>query len=203
MDGFERRKEQSKEDIRKAAWELFNQFGVEKVTIANIARKAGISQATIYNNFSSKDALVREFVSGSVEHLVVRAQEVLGPDLPYREKMGAFLQFIASMMASGHPNTAEKIILANSVDLQNDPEIKKIRLAAQEKMTGLMLSLVAEGREQGQVDVSISEDALVFYFEAFMEVFSHPELQARFFARPSIVQELGMLMMFGLRGEAR
>ena len=203
MNGFERRKEQSKDDIRKAAGELFSQFGVDKVSIADIARKAGVSQATIYNNFGSKDALVREFVSGSVEYLVTRAQEVLSPDLPYREKMGAFLQFIGAMMASGGSNTAEKILLASSVDVQNNPEIKKIRLAAQDKMTWLMLSLVAEGRQQGQVDASISDDALVIYFGAFMEVFSHPKLQTHFFAQPSIVQELGILMMFGLRGEAR
>jgi AcrR family transcriptional regulator len=58
-DGFTRRKEQSKEEIRKAAWELFGQFGVEKVSIVDIARKAGVSQATIYNNFGSKDALAK------------------------------------------------------------------------------------------------------------------------------------------------
>ena len=57
LDGFTRRKEQSKEDIRRAAWELFSQFGVMKVSIADIARKAGVSQATIYNHFGSKEAL--------------------------------------------------------------------------------------------------------------------------------------------------
>ena len=91
-NGFERRKEQSKEDIRKAAWELFSQFGVGKVSIADIARKAGVSQATIYNNFGSKDALAREFVTSAVDQLVNRVQEVLTPDRPYREKMAAFIQ---------------------------------------------------------------------------------------------------------------
>jgi AcrR family transcriptional regulator len=67
MDGFARRKEQSKEDIRKAAWELFSQFGVDKVSIADIAHKAGVSQATIYNNFSNKESLAREFVTNAVE----------------------------------------------------------------------------------------------------------------------------------------
>ncbi len=203
MDGFERRKEQSKEEIRKAAWELFSQFGVDRVSVADIARKAGVSQATIYNNFGSKDAIAREFVTGAVEHLMTRVEEVLAPNLPYREKMAAFLQFIADMMASGRPSTAETTLFASSVDVQNDPEIRKIRTAARERMTGLMLSLVKEGRQQGQVDTSISDNALAIYFGAFMDIFSYPELQSRFFNHPNIVKELGALMMFGLKGENR
>jgi AcrR family transcriptional regulator len=58
VNGFTRRKEQSKDDIRKAAIELFSQFGIEKVNISDIARKAGVAQATIYNNFGSKDIYV-------------------------------------------------------------------------------------------------------------------------------------------------
>jgi len=45
MDGFARRKEQSKEDIRRAAEELFSRFGADKVSVNDIARKAGVSQA--------------------------------------------------------------------------------------------------------------------------------------------------------------
>lgn len=103
QDGFARRKEQSKEEIRKAAWELFSQFGVDKVSMADIARKAGVSPATIYNNFESKETLAREFVSGMVEGLVSRAQEIITPQGSYQEKINAFFQFISAMMAGGKP----------------------------------------------------------------------------------------------------
>ena len=95
MDGFARRKEQSKEDIRKAAWELFGQFGVEKVSVNDIARKANVSHATIYNNFGSKEVLVREFVTAMVEHLVDKIQEILAPNKQFDQKMTAFFQFIS------------------------------------------------------------------------------------------------------------
>ena len=39
VDG--RRKEQSKEDIRQAAWNLLGQLRVGRVAVADIARKAG------------------------------------------------------------------------------------------------------------------------------------------------------------------
>ena len=200
MDGFERRKEQSKEDIRKAAWELFSQFGVDKVSIADIARKAGVSQATIYNNFGSKDALAREFVTMAVEHLMARVQELLTPKMLFREKMAAVIQFISEMLANGQPSAAESAIFS-SVDLQNDPEIKKIRADAQEKMSALLLDLIQEGKQQGQVNPNLSDEALGLYFGIFMDMFTHPQLQYRSHQNPGLVRELGELMVFGLKGE--
>jgi AcrR family transcriptional regulator len=199
MDGFARRKEQSREDIRKAAWELFSQFGVDKVSIVDIARKAGVSQATIYNNFDSKEALTREFVTAAVEQLVNRVQEVLSPQQSYLDKMATFIQFISESIINSNSSAADSAIFTGSIDLQNDPEIKKIRTEAREKMAGLMLGLVQEGRQQGQVNPDLSEEALVIYFGIFMDVFSNPALQHRFYQRPELVRELGELMVSGLR----
>jgi AcrR family transcriptional regulator len=201
MDGFTRRKEQSKEEIRKAAWELFSQFGVEKVSIVDIAHKAGVSQATIYNNFGSKEMLVREYVTTMVDQLVNRVQEILSYDKPYWEKMAAFIQIIAEMMASGRPYEVEVTGFTNSYALQNDPEIKKIHESAQGRMTDLLLGLIREGKEQGQIHSDISEDGLLVYFKAFMDIFIDPQFQQQYYKNPKLVQDLGSLMINGLGGQ--
>jgi AcrR family transcriptional regulator len=200
-DGFTRRKEQSKEDIRKAAWELFSQFGVEKVSMVDIAVKAGVAQATIYNNFGSKEALAREFVTTVVDQLVNRVQEVLSHDQPYWEKMAAFIQFISEMMASARPPEGDVVWFTRSYDLQNDPEIKKIHDSAQERMTNLLLELVRQGKEQGQINSNLSEEAYRVYFKAFMDIFIAPQFQNRYYKDPQLVQGLGSLMIYGLSGQ--
>lgn len=200
MDGFARRKEQSKEEIRKAAWGLFSQFGVDKVSMMDIANKAGVSQATIYNNFGSKEALVREFIAFAVETLVNGIQKAIEPGRSYDEKMAAFFQFISMMMAGGKPVSTGNPIFTNSLDLQNDPEIKKIRMKAEEEMIALLLGLIEEGKQQGQVDQGLSEEALRIYFTVFMDVFIHAEFQRQHARHPNLVNELGSLMMNGLRG---
>jgi len=198
MDGFERRKEQSKEDIRKAAWELFSQFGVDKVSMMDIANKAGVSQATIYNNFGSKNALAREFVAFAVETLANGIQQAVAPGRSYEEKMAAFLQFISAMMENGKPSRTGNPIFTSSLDLQNDPEIKKIRMKAEEEMIALLLGLIEEGKQQRQVNKQLSEEALRIYFTVFMDIFVHAELQRQYARNPNLVKELGMLMMNGL-----
>jgi AcrR family transcriptional regulator len=199
-NGFTRRKEQSKEDIRQAARALFSQFGVEKVSMVDIAQKAGVSQATIYNNFGSKESLAREFVTTMVDQLVNRVQEVLSQEKPYWEKMAAFIHFISEMMANGRPPEMDVAWFTNSLYLLEDPEIKKIRDSASERMTYLLLGLIREGKEQGQIHSNTSEDALRVYFKAFMDIFIDPEFQKRYHKNPELMQELGSLMIYGLSG---
>lgn len=199
-DGFTRRKEQSKEEIRKAASELFSQFGVEKVSIVDIARKAGVSQATIYNNFGSKDALVREFITSTIDQLVNRVQDVLSLEKPYWEKMADFIRFLSVIMAHDKSSEMDVTVFNSSHDLLNDPDIKKIRDSAQQKMTGLLLNLVREGQAQGHIRTDLSEDAFRFYFKAFMEIFTDLPFRQAYYREPKLVQDLGWLMIHGMSG---
>ncbi len=203
MDGFARRREQSKEEIRKAAWELFSQFGVDRVSIADIARKAEVSPATIYNNFGSKEALAREFITASVDGLVHHFQEILAPKRRYREKMEAFFQGIADLLEGGDPSSVDNPAFTGSLDLLNDPEIKKIQEKAQEQMTGLLLDLVEEGRREKEVNPDLSEAALRIYFNVYMDAFTHPEFQRQYHQHPQLVHELGSLMLYGLNGKRK
>ncbi len=199
-NGFERRKEQSKEDIRQAAAELFAQFGIERVSMAEIARKAGVSQATIYNNFGSKDALVREFESAAVAGLIEAVEQALAPEMPFAEKIRALTALIGGMIAGGPRMDAATTVFNSSVDLQGDPEIRHIRNAAHERMTAVLLRLAGEGRQQGEVNPRLSDEALRVYFRAFMDMFIDPELHRRLASSGQLNEELGGLLLYGLRG---
>ena len=92
MDGFERRKERSKEEIRQAAEELFSQFGADKVSVNDIAHKAGVSQATIYNNFGSKDELLRDYHNTIVKKIANRFRGILVMKKSSVNRFQGFLQ---------------------------------------------------------------------------------------------------------------
>jgi AcrR family transcriptional regulator len=202
MDGFTRRKEHSKEQIRKAAWDLFSQFGVDRVSMNDIARKAGVSQATIYNNFENKEALAVEFVTTIVDQLVDSVQEALAPDMPFWEKLPVFIDFIVGL-TSKTPSNVDRTVFTSSIDLQNDPKIHQIHKAAQQRMITLLLALVQQGKDQHEINLEITDASFAIYFKAFMSIFIDPELQHQFRAHPQLAKDVGILMMYGLGGKGK
>jgi hypothetical protein len=111
--------------------------------------------------------------------------------------MAAFFQFVSEMLANKR-EAVENPIFTSSVDLQNDPDIRRIRDAAQEKSTDLLLKLFAEGKQQGQVNPDLADEALAIYFRMFMDMFIRPELHYQFQQNPHVVTDLGLIMLHGL-----
>src|SRR5690625_2362082 len=87
MDGFKKRSEMKKKDILQAAFDLFQLYGVQKVTIAEIAKKANVSQVTIYNYFQSKDNLIRSVFKYYVDRIWEEQKKLLLSDLSFHEKL--------------------------------------------------------------------------------------------------------------------
>lgn len=77
MNGFERRTMLKKKNICKAAFELFSTFGVQKTNIAQIAKKANVSQVTIYNYFGSKENLLKESIKDFLEEKLKQYERLL------------------------------------------------------------------------------------------------------------------------------
>jgi hypothetical protein len=115
--------------------------------------------------------------------------------------MAAFIQFLSEGMAGERPSVADRTVFTSSLDLRSDPEIRRIRDSAQEKMASVLLGLVQEGRVQGEISPQVSDEAYDVYFRAFMELFTDPTLQCRFHDDPRLVRDLGTLMTVGVSGE--
>lgn len=58
MDGRNERKEASRNSILAATWQLIDQKGVDGFSMRELASVAGVSVATLYNIFESREAIV-------------------------------------------------------------------------------------------------------------------------------------------------
>ena len=69
MDGRNERKESSRNSILAAAWQLIDDKGVDGFSMRELASVAGVSVATLYNIFESREAIVDACFKKALEDL--------------------------------------------------------------------------------------------------------------------------------------
>lgn len=65
----EKRKQQTREEIVRVAFDLFGKHGFDKVPVEMICEAAGISRASFFNYFPQKELILRELAHARVEKL--------------------------------------------------------------------------------------------------------------------------------------
>jgi AcrR family transcriptional regulator len=70
-----RRKQQTRGEIVRAAFELFGQHGYEDVSMDSVAEAAGVSRATLFNYFPQKELILREIAAARVAKLKAILEE--------------------------------------------------------------------------------------------------------------------------------
>lgn len=195
MDGFERRKEQKKESIRRAALELFQNYGFKKVSVSDIAERAGVSQVTIYNHFTNKDALIRDVLQWYSMILLARYRSMIESDRPFGEKLED-LVFDKSEVVSQFRGELLRTWT------QNDPAMHAFieDLYANHVMP-VAREFIQEGIRQGYIDSKFSLEIIMIYFEIIRQgLFSTPEIAERAQSEPALMKQLAELMTYGLNG---
>ncbi|MFE2536474.1 TetR/AcrR family transcriptional regulator [Streptomyces sp. NPDC059371] len=138
----------NRERIVAAAREMFVEFGAE-VPFDEIARRAGVGNATVYRNFPDRDALAREVVCSVMDRTSEWIEETLAVDGDAFEALSGFVHFAADERIG-----ALCPMLSANFD-QNHPDL----VAARDRITELIERLMSRAREAGQLrpDVEVGD----------------------------------------------
>ncbi len=186
MDGFERRKQQSKEDIRRAAEELFSRFGADKVSVNDIARKAGVSQATIYNNFGSKDELINDYQNIIVKKIASSFRGIAVMKKSWADKFQKFFQSWIDI--------ADRY----KIDLEGSGA-KPSPGSVSGEIENSFREFIKEGQEQGNLRSDLSDEAIVTYIKFFQQgIASNPGVYDRMRRDAKLSRDLLSLFMYGV-----
>ncbi len=195
MNGFERRKEQKKNSIRRVALELFKVYGFNKVSMNDIARKAGVSQVTIYNHFGSKEELVRDVIKTLCVDLLGKYRAIIKGEGPFLEKLETILLDKTKIVGQFQGELIQTAI-------QNDPEIQQfIEPMWQQEISQLTVDFLHEGKEAGCIDPGLSDEAILVYFEILRKgIQAGFNIPAKMERNPQLLRELMSLWVYGLNG---
>jgi len=192
MNGFERRKEQKKKSILKASLDLFMKYGVQKVSVSEIAKEANVSQVTIYNYFGSKEALIQQVIIFYVDNIWGEYEQLMDSDIPFPEKIKQSIFEKA--------NVASQINRDFFSSFMNEytTEGNYIETLWQEKVFPRLIEFFNEGKEQGFIDPNISNEAILVFIQMFTEYMQQREAGE---ALLPITEDLTKLFFYGIVGK--
>lgn len=107
-----RRRQQTRAEIVRAAFDLFGRNGYERVSMDAVAEAAGVSRATLFNYFPQKELLLREIAAARAAKLKAVVEEFAASgETPTFEAVTALVLKLAAENArmTGH---VKKLILA-------------------------------------------------------------------------------------------
>ncbi|WP_067726652.1 TetR/AcrR family transcriptional regulator [Oceanobacillus damuensis] len=194
MDGFERRKEQKKNDIMDAALSLFMEHGIKRVSVAGIAKQANVSQVTIYNYFGSKDNLVHEVFIFYVDKVWADYEALLNRDIAFPEKIKQII--FDKKEAANHINEE----FYNHVMQDYSSGINYIEELYARDIFPKILELFNVGREQGYIRHDISNEAILFYIQMLKEAMQKKEIYQKVLP---MTEDITKLIFYGIIGNEK
>ncbi|HEX9448349.1 MAG TPA: TetR/AcrR family transcriptional regulator, partial [Dongiaceae bacterium] len=98
--------------IMQAAKDLFLEHGFGAVSMDQVARQAGVSKATVYAHFTSKEKLFAEMVFRACSSKWDIAMPALTPDSDIEAALEAVLHMVVEHLLSPAPLSVYRIIMA-------------------------------------------------------------------------------------------
>ena len=191
MNGFQLRREKKENAILQAALTLSMKSGIQKVTIAEIAEKANVSQVTIFNYFESKDNLIQMVLKLYVDQTWDEQRKILDSDLPFKDKLKQlifneseyanhihddFFQYLVKYYSNGK-NYIEELYINEGIPR--------------------LIAFFNEGKEQRIIDPNLSDEAILIYIQMFKEYLQRQDVAQNILP---IAEELTKLFFYGIVG---
>lgn len=188
MNGFQRRREKKMDDIITAACELFSANGIKVVSIAEIAKKANVSQVSIYNFFESKENLAKQAYFKIMDEIMKDLEALIKSNISFREKFEKMVHISLESAKNLDGNLSYS-------ELLKDPTVQKfLEEYGHNKTIPLLMDLIEQGKSEGCLDRDISSESILIYINLYNEM-----LKSNMSTKTRI--DLGKLFFYGLFGE--
>jgi AcrR family transcriptional regulator len=153
------RPKMKRERIIAAAIRLWREtHNVNKVSLEDIAREAGVSPTTVYNNFGTRDGLVQEVIKHLTRETLDRQLAIVKSDLPLPLKMQSMLSV---KMATVQGMQAELV-----AKFSTDPVVGKYLDEVYESEIKLMMTtIIEEGKQQGYIRPDLPDEVIMLYLD--------------------------------------
>lgn len=161
------KKEQGAKTKRKlylCAGKLFQRYQYDDVSVERIAKAAGITKATFYSHFRSKDELYLSLFADCTFRIDQEYQtflDTLPADLPATDRILALVEKIADILIGTVGYDTMKVIY--KLELTKDVNTEAIK-GYDRKIYGMVKNILDQGFHQGEFQASLPLEELTRQF---------------------------------------
>jgi AcrR family transcriptional regulator len=148
----ERKKQQTRQEISDAAFELFATRGFDQVTVAEVARRAGVSEATVFNYFATKEDLAYSRMEAFEDELLAAIRD-RAPDQSILDAFRAFITRPRGLLAARDQDAAARLATVTRVITGSRSLLNRERQVYDE-YTRALAGLIAEEMAAKPADIT-------------------------------------------------
>jgi AcrR family transcriptional regulator len=152
-------RERQRRRILEAAETLFDERGIDRVTVADIVNRAGIRASTLYEYFSNKDDVVWAILAGILADSAERAKHAMDIADTALAKITALLEFMAGGLAND-PSKIRFMAQFDAMYARHWPAERLLSIEAQVSPEGFQYfaALIREGIADGSLRADLDPD---------------------------------------------
>jgi len=181
------------EKILAAALSLFQRtHDVKRVSLEAIAREAGVSPTTIYNQFGTREALVAEVAKALLGEILKMGRSFIKSDLPFPRKLTEIIAGKLDITSQVHGEILTKMVS------QDKTMTAFVAEAYRTEIKPLWREMLADGKRQGYIDPTLDDEALIAYFDIIRTGYSaRSELLENLSQNMGLLEQLTRIMCYG------
>jgi AcrR family transcriptional regulator len=151
-DWVDPRIERSRAVILEATLDELAEVGYGALTVEGVARRAGVSKATVYRHWDGKLELVCD--------AVVRLKQMVQPPPEtgdIRERIAGMVRGLADMLATSRFATCIPALVSAA---ERDPALREFHHRTSAERRSILVGLLDDARDAGHLDPSVDTDQL-------------------------------------------
>lgn len=161
MNGFTKRTQIKMENIEETTLSLLR-LDFNEIKIADIAKKAKVSQVSIYNYYGSKEKLIEAAVERLVNQQIQRLENIIAADLPFKEKLNQFFSLKRQIAGNFNIYIAAK-----------DKKLGELLATHYNKTVPLFIKFIQIGKQTGNIRDCVKDEVLIFYLKMIGQSLLH------------------------------
>jgi len=153
------RSEQRVRDILRTGRTVFAELGYERATTGEIARRLGVSEATVFTYFATKRELCLRVISDWYAEITASLAEGMPLDKPLHEQFRWFVRtHLELFLVEGTGLCALVLSEGRGKNHGGHGDLGEVLVELQRRYTAPLMDLLARGRASGELrdDVSLS-----------------------------------------------